>query len=72
MNNIKPDVAALEETATPRRLPRNVWVVTITSFLNDLSSEMLLNLLPLFLFNVLGVRTAVIGLIEGVADTTAS
>ncbi len=72
MNNIEPDVAAAEGTATPRRLPRNVWVVTITSFLNDLSSEMLLNLLPLFLFNVLGVRTAVIGLIEGVADTTAS
>ncbi len=33
---------------------------------------MLLNLLPLFLFNVLGVRTTVIGLIEGLAETTAS
>ena len=72
MDNIKPDLAASEGIAAPRRLPRNVWVVTITSFLNDLSSEMLLNLLPLFLFNVLGVRTTVIGLIEGVADTTAS
>ncbi len=54
------------------RLPRNVWVTTVTSFLTDISSEMLINLLPLFLFNVLGVRTAVIGLIEGVAETTAS
>ena len=54
------------------RLPRNVWVTTITSFLTDISSEMLLNLLPLFLFNVLGVRTGLIGLIEGVAETTAS
>lgn len=53
-------------------LPRNVWVTTVTSFLTDISSEMLLNLLPLFLFNVLGVRTTVIGLIEGVAETTAS
>jgi MFS family permease len=33
---------------------------------------MLLNLMPLFLFNVLGVRTSVIGLIEGVAETVAS
>ena len=57
---------------SPRRLPRNVWVTTVTSFLTDISSEMLINLLPLFLFNVLGVRTAVIGLIEGVAETTAS
>ncbi|MEZ0395724.1 MAG: MFS transporter [Anaerolineales bacterium] len=54
------------------RLPRNVWVVTATSFLTDISSEMIVNLIPLFLANVLGARTAVIGLIEGVAETTAS
>lgn len=53
-------------------LPRNLWAVTITSFLTDISSEMVLNLLPLFLANVLGVRTSVIGLIEGIAETTAS
>jgi MFS family permease len=53
-------------------MPRNVWVVTITSFLTDVSSEMLTNLIPFFLANVLGVRTAVIGLIDGVAETTAS
>jgi hypothetical protein len=33
---------------------------------------MLLNLIPFFLANILGVRTAVIGLIEGIAETTAS
>jgi MFS family permease len=55
-----------------RRLPRNVWVVTITSFLNDVSSDMILNLVPLFLANVLKAGTAVIGLIEGLAETTAS
>jgi MFS family permease len=55
-----------------RSLPRNVWVVSVTSFLTDISSEMILNLLPLFLASVLGVKTGVIGLIEGVAETTAS
>lgn len=55
-----------------KRLPRNVWALSITSFLTDVSSEMLFNLLPLFLVNVLGVRTAVVGLIEGLAETTAS
>jgi MFS family permease len=55
-----------------RGLPRNVWVMSATSLLNDISSEMLLNLIPFFLANILGVRTAVIGLIEGVAETTAS
>jgi len=53
-------------------LPRNVWVVTGTSFLTDISSEMVVNLLPLFLYTVLGAPADVIGLIEGVAETTAS
>jgi MFS family permease len=46
--------------------------MSATSLLNDVSSEMLLNVLPFFLANILGVRTAVIGLIEGIAETTAS
>src|SRR5512147_2559330 len=54
------------------RLPRNIWVMSATSLFNDISSEMLLNLIPFFLANILGVRTAVIGLIEGIAETTAS
>lgn len=55
-----------------RQLHSNVWVLSATSFLTDISSEMLNYLLPLFLFSVLGVRTAAIGLIDGVAETTAS
>ncbi len=54
------------------RLHPNIWVVTATSFLTDISSEMLVYLIPLFLSNVLGVRMAFIGLIDGVAETTAS
>jgi MFS family permease len=55
-----------------RALPGNVWVVTATSFLTDISTEMIVNLIPLFLANVLGVQTSIIGLIEGVAETTSS
>jgi len=55
-----------------KKLPRNVWAVTLTSFLTDISSEMTVYLLPLFLANVLGVKTNVIGLIDGLAETTAS
>ncbi len=47
-------------------------MLSLTSFLRDIASEMLVHLLPLFLANVLSVRIAVIGLIEGVAETTAS
>jgi len=54
------------------RLPRNVWAVGLTSFFMDISSEMVIYILPLFLANVLGVQTAIIGLIEGVAEATAS
>lgn len=61
-----------ENKSSLRRLHPNVWVVTATSFLTDVSSEMLVYLIPLFLSNVLGVRMAYIGLIDGVAETTAS
>jgi MFS family permease len=55
-----------------RSLHRNVWATTVTSLLTDISSEMLFNLLPIYLFSVLGVRTGFIGLIEGLADSAAS
>jgi len=55
-----------------RALPRNVWAASLTSFFMDVSSEMVINIVPLFLANVLGVKTNVIGLIEGIAEATAS
>ncbi|MGB9776433.1 MAG: MFS transporter [Anaerolineae bacterium] len=63
---------ALQPRTGLRALPRNIWATGLTSFFTDISSEMVLNILPLFLANVLGVRTAVIGLIEGIAEATAS
>ena len=57
---------------TPRRLHRNVWATSGTSFLTDVSSEMLLNVLPLFLSNVLGVRVWAVGAVEGLAEATSS
>ena len=55
-----------------KELPRNIWAVSLTSFFMDISSEMVINLIPLFLSNALGVKTNIIGLIEGVAESTAS
>jgi MFS family permease len=61
-----------EHKSSLQRLPRNIWAVTIASFFTDISSEMIFNLVPLYLANVLGVGTAIIGLIDGIAETTAS
>ncbi len=55
-----------------RRLPRNIWMLTLASFLTDISTDMIIHLIPFFLVNVLGVRTVTIGLVEGLAETTAS
>jgi len=60
------------ERASLRDLPRNIWAVSLTSFFMDISSEMVINILPIFLSSVLGVKTNIIGLIEGVAEATAS
>jgi len=51
---------------------KNVVVAGLASFCMDVSSEMIYPLVPLFLANVLGVNKSMIGLIEGIAEATAS
>lgn len=65
-------IVNLNKNVSIKQLPRNVWAVGITSFFMDISSEMVINILPLFLVNVLGVQTSIVGLIEGIAEATAS
>ena len=54
-----------------RRLPAGIWVLGFVSLLMDVSSEMIHSLLPLFMVGSLGVSVAVVGLIEGLAESTA-
>lgn len=53
-------------------LPRNVVVAGMVSLFTDVSSEMIVPVLPLFLTGVLGAPLVAVGLIEGVAESTAS
>src|SRR3989344_1015633 len=53
-------------------LSRNVISMGAVSFLNDLSSDMIFPFIPIFLTSVLGAGAAFVGLVEGVADATAS
>jgi len=55
-----------------RRLSPNVLVLSWVSFLQDAASEMLYPVLPIFLTAVLGAPVAVVGLVEGAAEGTAS
>ena len=57
---------------TESRLPRVVWLLGLVSLCMDLSSEMIHSLLPVFLVSVLGAGTITLGLIEGIAEGTAS
>ena len=54
------------------RLPANVIWLSLAAMFNDISGEIVQRGLPLFLSATLGVSKSLIGLIEGVADTTAS
>lgn len=51
---------------------KNVWWLGLVSFFTDVSSEMIFPILPIFLTTVLNANMAVIGLIEGIAESTAS
>lgn len=51
---------------------RNVWVLSVASLLNDVASEMIMPLLPIFLASLTSSGAAALGLIEGLADLVAS
>lgn len=53
-------------------LSRNIFSLGLVSFFTDVSSEMIYPLLPIFLTSVLGMGATFVGLVEGVAEATAS
>ena len=57
---------------TLKGIRKNVVVLGLASFFTDISSEMLYPIIPIFLTNVLGAPMSVLGLIEGIAESTAS
>lgn len=63
-----------EKQPAPRlgRLPSGVWALGFVSLFMDISSEMIHGLLPVFLVGTLGVSVAGLGLIEGIAESTAA
>lgn len=52
-------------------IPRTVWALGLVSMFMDISSEMIHALLPLFLTGTLGASVAMVGLIEGIGESTA-
>ena len=56
---------------TLRQIPRGIWVLGLVSLLMDISSEMVHSLLPMFMVTTLGTSVLVVGLIEGLAESTA-
>jgi len=53
------------------KIPAGIWVLGCVSMLMDISSEMIHSLLPLFMVGTLGASAFVVGLIEGLAESTA-
>lgn len=59
------------EKHLPAKIPAGIWVLGFVSMLMDISSEMIHSLLPLFMVGTLGASAFVVGLIEGLAESTA-
>jgi MFS family permease len=68
------DTPAPDPTTTPRAggMPRNVIALGFTSLFTDVSTEMLIPILPLFITATLGASATSLGIIEGVAECVAS
>ena len=54
-----------------KQIPAGVWVLGFVSMLMDISSEMIHSLLPMFMVGALGVSAFTVGIIEGLAESTA-
>ena len=54
------------------KIPKNIKALGIVSLLNDASSDMIYPLIPLFLTKTLGASYLTVGIIEGIAESTAS
>ncbi len=61
----------MKTTTALSRIPRGVWVLGFVSMMMDISSEMIHSLLPLFMVTTLGASAFSVGLIEGLAESTA-
>jgi MFS family permease len=61
-----------EALARRSAIPLGVWVLGGVSLLMDTSSEMIHALLPIYLVSVMGASMEAVGVIEGVAEATAS
>ncbi len=59
-------------SGAPHGIPTGVWALGFVSMLMDVSSEMIHALLPVYMVTVLGTSTLAVGIIEGVAEATAS
>lgn len=55
-----------------KNIPRNVFVLGLVSFFNDLASEMIYPIVPIFLTTVLHASVPIVGFIEGLAESVAS
>ncbi len=53
-------------------IPKNVFILGLVSFFNDIASEMIYPLVPIFLTSILGAPVSIVGLIEGIAESIAS
>jgi MFS family permease len=58
-------------TTSFNRIPPGIWVLGFVSMLMDISSEMIHSLLPMFLMGALGASAFAVGIIEGLAESTA-
>jgi len=53
-------------------MPASIWALGLTSMFMDMSSELVHSLLPVFMSTVLGTSMLTIGIVEGIAEATAS
>src|SRR5258708_3717373 len=56
---------------TLREIPKSIWALGFVSLFMDTSSELIHSLLPIFMVSILGASMTSVGVVEGIAESTA-
>ncbi|CAN7565901.1 MFS transporter [Mesorhizobium sp. LjRoot246] len=65
-------IEIIDRPGIRRSIPTSIWALGFVSMLMDISSEMIHALLPVYMVTILGTSVLAVGIIEGIAEATAS
>ena len=70
LHSVKSGIVQALTNSPQKIITRTIWILSLVSFFNDIASEMLIPVMPMFLKHI-GFTVVFIGVLEGIAEAVA-